>query len=188
MAPTLQVKLNGGPAQAGKVTAAVGDVVQPTAPVNEIASWRSPVARWRIIDFPPSMTEPAGWSTASEGAITYYYFDGNEQPPPFNVVEFGPHMLDLAATAADGSRETTRTTYVKVPNTDGVELIGYGEPVYTWVKTAQADARAVAEAVASAAPLPTGTITIPYDASDTTGAGFRAKLVAALLVTNSIQL
>ncbi|NUP13736.1 MAG: hypothetical protein HOW73_47475, partial [Polyangiaceae bacterium] len=38
------------------------------------------------------------------------------------------------------------------------------------------------------APLPTGTITIPYDASDTTGAGFRAKLVAALLVTNSIQL
>jgi hypothetical protein len=144
MPPTLQVKINGGAAQTGKVTAAVGDLVQLTAPVNEIASWRSPVARWRIVDVPPTMTVPSGWSTASEGAIAYYYFDGNTEPPPFNVIEYGPHMFDLTVTNGAGARETTRATYLKVPSPAGVELIGYGEPVYTWVKTAQDDARALA--------------------------------------------
>lgn len=167
---TLQVRINGGSAQTGAVSAAVGDTVQLTA-ANK-AGWNVAGVRWELYDFPPDMTVPAGWSTASDGS---YYFLGSADPPSYTVTHWGKILPRVTAV-----HETDERTAIDVPSASGLrdmmvrEGSQFGGTRLKWAKHHKENLRQLDTAAAS---VPLNGVLVRAS-GDTTGGTDRAAVNA----------
>lgn len=101
---------NGGAPQAGPVTVAAGDVLQPSA--ESMAYWEDPPAVWRIMYWPEDWPGPgAGWTFNAETSA--YEFIGNTNPPEIEITStsglFGKWllMLEVMGGFLEGVEEPT---------------------------------------------------------------------------------
>ncbi len=81
----VQVSIAGGAVVTGPVTVPFGSSVQLSA--ANTSGWTS--ALWQMVDYPPGMACPAGWSTDAMG--NYYFQPANPTtlPPAFNAPAAG---------------------------------------------------------------------------------------------------
>lgn len=130
----LQVSINSGPYTSGALTAAFSATLQFFSP--DTTGWWA--ARWELIDFPPGMACPAGWSTdAASGAYYYQPTNPTSLPPVVNVPGSGALNWGKIAPRlkVNGNVTTSQTLASGAPNpaydsslTDSATIISVVSP------------------------------------------------------------
>jgi len=173
----LLAAVNGGAVQSGGIDAAVADVIQLS--FESTVGWSN--ASRTEVHPPDGMALPAGWTAATEGGHSYFYYLGNTPPPPFTIGPWGKYHTRLLANGGGGDK-TDETLAIDVVSTSlGLHDLGYredgqfGGSAEKWTQDQRENLRTFDAAIAGAVALTsTAPTTIEPDDAAAVGVGTTA--------------